>query len=122
MTQGWSSLSKNNEQTSLHSRIGLRAMMALRSKFGVIAPQMSFDWKHEYENDQRDIQVSFVGDSRAKRFTYQTEAPDRDWGEINARVALLLPSGFQVFGNYRRLVGHEFFDGHAISIGMRVQL
>ncbi|MDH5669093.1 MAG: autotransporter outer membrane beta-barrel domain-containing protein, partial [Nitrospira sp.] len=82
-------------------------------------PHASVDWKHELSNDQRNVQVSFVGDMRAKRFTYQTESPDRDWFEINAGVSAALPHGLQSYVNYRVLVGHSFFDSHAGMIGLR---
>ena len=106
--------------TSLQTRIGAQASVALRTGFGVIVPQASFDWRYEFENDQRDVEVSFVGDTQeAKRFTYETQPPDRIWFEINAGVVAVLGNQVQVFGNYRTIVGHSFFDSHAGTIGLR---
>ena len=110
----------DDEQTSLQSSVGAQASVALRSGSWAVMPQTSFIWKHEFEDDQRDVEVSFVGDTRAKRFTYQTEKPDRNWGEINVGVIAVSPGGLQVFGNYRTLTEHSFFDSDAVTIGLRV--
>ena len=83
-------------------------------------PQASLTWKHEFENDPRDIAVSFVGDTRGTRFSYQTEAPDRDWGEINVGVGAVSPRGIQLFGNFRTLAGSKYFDSRAVTIGLRL--
>lgn len=109
----------DDDQTLLQTRAGVRARISFRTDFGVIVPQASFDWKHEFANDQRTVEVSFVDDTRAQRFTYETGKPDRDWFEINAGVAAALANGVRLFGNYRTMVGHSFFNRHAGTIGLR---
>ncbi len=111
-----------DDVTSMQSTVGIQGSMAIGTGFGVLLPQLSLDWKHEFDNDQRDVQVSFVGDTRAKRFVYETEDPDRDFFELNAAVIFVLPRGVHAFANYRTLLGHKFFDSHAISLGLRVDL
>ncbi len=110
----------DDEETSLQSSVGVQASVTLRSGAWVVVPQASLIWKHESDQDQRDVEVSFVGDLRATRFTYQTEEPDRDSGEINVGVIAVSPNGLQVFGNYRKLTGHQFFDSYAVMMGLRV--
>lgn len=109
----------DDDQTLLQSRVGVQAAVAFRAGFGEIVPQASVDWRHEFENDQRSVNVSFVGDTGSKRFSYETEKPDRDWFEINAGVVAVLDNKLQVFGNYRTIVGHSFFDSNAGTIGLR---
>ena len=109
-----------DDQTSFQSRLGVQGSVAFRTGFGVVVPQASVDWMHEFEKDQRRVQVSFVDDTRAQRFTYQTEPPDRDWFEINTGAVAVLGDRLQGFINYRTMVGHDFFDSHAGTIGLRV--
>jgi outer membrane autotransporter protein len=109
----------DDDQTLLQTSVGVQALISFSTDFGVVVPHASFDWKHEFDNDQRTVEVSFVDDTRAKRFTYETENPDRDWFEINAGVVTALPNGLQLFGNYRTIVGHSFFDSHTGTIGLR---
>ena len=110
----------DDRQTSMQSGLGLKASILLRPASWSIVPQVSATWKHEFENGQRDIAVSFVGDLRGKRFTYQTEVPDRDWGEVNIGVSAISPRGLQLFGNFRTLVGSKYFDSRAVSVGLRL--
>lgn len=112
----------DDSETSLQSTLGMQGAVALSTSLGVIIPQASVDWIHEFRDDQRNVQVSFVDDLRSKRFTYQTEKPDRDFFEINAGVVVVLPYGIQAFGNYNTLVGHRYFDTHTGTLGLRVDL
>jgi uncharacterized protein YhjY with autotransporter beta-barrel domain len=78
----------NDHRTSLQSSVGAFASYAISTGFGVIVPQAGVSWIHEFENAQRDIGFSFVGDIRGKTFTFQNERPDQDFLEINAGTSL----------------------------------
>jgi len=114
----------DNDATSLQSSVGLGGSFATSTDFGVVTMQGGLDWKHEFDQDQRNIEVSFVDDLREnpKRFTYETEEPDRDFFELNAGVSVVLPNGMQGFVNFRTLLGHSYFDSYAGTIGMRIKL
>ena len=49
-------------QTSLTSRLGAFASMAISAGFGVFVPQVSFEWVHEFLDSQRAIYFHFVED------------------------------------------------------------
>jgi len=112
----------DNHVTSLQSSVGLGGSFATSTGFGVLTMQGALDWKHEFDQDQRNIEVSFVDDLRAKRFTYQTEKPDRDFFELNAGVSVVLPNGMQGFANFRTLLGHSYFDDYVGTVGLRISL
>ena len=109
-----------NNLSSLQSSVGLQGLVALRSGSWVFVPQASISWKHEFENDQQNLQASFVGDMRAQRFTYQTSVPDRDWGEINTGIVVVFPNRIQAVGNYRAIAGNSNYRSQAVTIGIRV--
>jgi len=109
-----------DDQTSLQSTVGVQGSAAISFRYGLLIPQASLAWKHEFANDQRDVKVSFVGDTRAKQFTYQTENPERNFWELNAGLAFVLPHDVHVFGNYRTLLDHSFYHSHAGTLGVRV--
>ena len=111
-----------DEIISMQTAIGVQATAAISTRFGVISPQVSLSWKQEFANDQRDVRVSFVDDTRSKIFNYETEPPDRHFFEVGAGVAATLPRGFTVFVNYRTLLNHSFYDSHAGTIGLRLEL
>lgn len=110
----------DDHETLLQSTVGVHALTVFRNDHGVFLPRIGLDWKHEFKNDQRDVEVSFVGDRRSKLFVYETEPPDRDFFEVNIGIAAALSNGIQPYLNYQGLFGHRFFDGHAVSVGLRV--
>ncbi len=105
--------------TSSLSTLGLQGSIAIGTRYGVLVPQASFDWKHQFDLDQQDLKVSFVDDTRSKKFEYQNEEPDRNYYEINAGLVFVFPNGFQAFGNYRTIAKHSRFDSDAFTLGLR---
>jgi outer membrane autotransporter protein len=105
--------------TSSLSTLGLQGSIAIGTRYGVLVPQASVDWKHQFDLDQQDLKVSFVDDTRSKKFEYQNEDPDRDYYEINAGLVFVMPNDFQVFGNYRTITSHSRFDSDAFTLGLR---
>jgi outer membrane autotransporter protein len=106
--------------TSFQSKVGLQATVTLNTPSWVIQPVASVSWIHEFENDQRTIEVSFVDDTRAQRFSYLTDSPDRDWGALNLGVVGTLNKRMQAFVNYRAIFGNSMYDNQAVMVGMRV--
>ena len=109
---------------SLQGTVGVQASMAISTGFGVLVPQVNFDWVHEFEDDQRSIDVQFAGDLRAAptKFSFQEEAPDRDFFELGIGLVAVLPNGLQPFANFRTLLGHSDFDSFSGSLGLRVDM
>lgn len=110
-----------DDEIALQSTVGIQGSMSISTAMAVLVPQVSFDWKHEYKDHQRDLAVSFVGDTRDRQFFYNDEDPERNFYVVNAGISAVLPHGIQAFVNYRALVGHSFFEGHAGTIGMRIE-
>jgi outer membrane autotransporter protein len=105
--------------TSSLSTLGLQGSIAIGTRYGVLVPQASVDWKHQFDLDQQKLAVSFIDDRRSKKFKYENEDPDRDYYEINAGLVFVMPNDFQVFGNYRTLAEHSRFDSDAFTLGLR---
>jgi len=112
----------DDDQTSLQTVLGVQGTTAISTRYGVVSPQVNFAWRHELENNQRDVQVSFVHDTLAKRFTFQTDHPDRDFFELTVGAVVVLPQGIQAFVSYRTLLGNSIFNSNAVTIGLRIDL
>ena len=69
-------------QTSVQSSLGIAATVAIAIPNGVLLPQASVAWVHEYANDARNIDARFVDASPSPEFTFQRERPARDWANI----------------------------------------
>lgn len=109
-----------DQRTSLQSSFGLYLSRAFSTSFGVILPQTTVNWIHEFANNQRNITFSFVGDTRGKSLSFQNERPDRDFLEISAGTLVSLPHGIQAYVNYKGIAGHSYFDGHGVNAGFRL--
>lgn len=110
-----------NNRTSLKSRLGVFASIAFSTDIGVIVPQFSGFWVHEYLDDQRNIDARFAQDNRPNpaEFKFKRENPERDWGELSVGVATLLPNGWQPFANVSAYVGNDRYDSYAGTLGLR---
>ncbi len=110
------------DETSFQSRLGVEGSMVMSTGFGVLIPQVNVDWVHEFADNQRSETFSFVDDSASVAFHYEDEAPDRNFAEVSVGVSAVLPNGVITFARFRTILGHEFLDSYAGSLGIRVEL
>lgn len=109
-----------DDVASLQSSLGLWGSVPSNTRFGVMTTQAGIAWKHEFDQDQRNVEVSFVDDSNSIRFSYETEEPDRDFFEFSLGFSFIMPDDMHMFFNYRTLIGHDFIDNHVGSFGLRM--
>jgi uncharacterized protein YhjY with autotransporter beta-barrel domain len=109
----------NDEETSSQLSAGLVGSVAVSTNFGVVVIEQSLLYRYETDQDQRDVAVSFVEDTRARRFSYQTEVPDRDFLEFSVGATFVLKNGVQVLTEYRAIGSHAYLDSSAIAVGFR---
>jgi outer membrane autotransporter protein len=107
-------------QTSLTSKLGVFASFAQSMGWGVLVPQATFDWRHEFEDDQRVIYFHFVQDSFKTRFRFQTDTPDRDYFNAGLGVVALLPNGLAPFLNVREFFGYRKQSSTTVTAGLRL--
>ncbi len=107
---------------SLQSILGLQAQAAFSTAMGVLVPQVNWDYIHEYANSQRFVHVQFVQDLRATptQFTFQNDAPARNYFLLGTGLLAVLPNGWQPFVNFRAMVGNSQFTNYVGFVGLRV--
>jgi len=109
----------DDAETSTQWWGGFTGSVALGTGFGVVLIEQSLLYRHESDQDQRFVQVSYVEDTRARRFTYQTEVPDRDFLDLAVGATLVLQGGLQVMVDYRSISSHDYLDTDAFAVGFR---
>ncbi len=109
--------------TSLQTAVGVQASAAFSSGFGVIVPQVTADWTHEFQNNQRQMSAQFAQDGRSVPTTFQflSDKPDRDFFHVGAGIAMILPNGIQPFINFEALIGNSLFNNYVGTIGIRLE-
>lgn len=113
----------SQNQTSIQSTLGLAASSVHRFTSGVLVPQLSASWVHEYSNNSRTVNAQFVQaivTPSTDGFSFQTENPARNWAVINLGVSFLMQQGVQVFANLSTVQGNRNFESYGGNLGVRV--
>lgn len=105
---------------SFTSVVGISAVYAISTGFGVVSPSVRVEWEHEFSNDSRVIAAQFASDP-GSFMNLPTSAPDRDFFNLGVGVSSTLPRGITAFADFEILLGHEDLDNHTITVGARIE-
>lgn len=106
---------------SLQSSAGAQISYALSESFGVITPQASFSYNHEFLNDSRNITAKYSADPNGFTLNAITSNPDRNYFIFTTGVSSVLQGGVQMFFNYQTLLGYDRVTSHGFTGGMRLE-
>lgn len=109
----------DDEETSSQFYGGIAGTAAISTKIGAVVLDQSVLYRYETDQDQRSVEISFVEDTRSRRFTYQTEVPDRDFLEFTVGATLILQNGLQLMFDYRGIGSHRYLSTNGFSLGFR---
>jgi outer membrane autotransporter protein len=76
----------SQEVESLTTLLGGQAAYVVSTSYGVITPQVRFEWAHEFKHDTRNIPARFLNDPTSGRFEISTDDPDRDYFNLGLGV------------------------------------
>lgn len=110
----------NQNISSLTTNVGVFASMAINTQWGVLVPQGTFEYLHEFLNDQRSVGFKFVDTLSQPRFLFQTDTPDRDFFNVGIGAVFVLPSGMSTFVNVRQLLGYDTRRATNVTVGLRM--
>ena len=120
VAQGLELVYDDVHEQSLTSKVGLFASMAHGTGWGVLVPQATIEWRHEFLNDQRAMYFSFKEDLLGQRFRYQNDRPDRDYFNASLGLVAILPNGLAPFVNVRQFFGYKAQWSTTATAGLRV--
>jgi len=106
--------------SSLTTTAGLFASIAINTKWGVLVPQATAEYVHEFLNDQRSVRFQFVDTINRLRFLFQTDEPDRNFFNLGIGAVFVLPGGMSTFVNVRELVGYSTRRATNVTAGLRL--
>jgi len=105
---------------SLTSTVGAFLSYAFSTSVGIFVPQITAEWVHEFYDNQRVIYFRFREDLGQTKLRFQTDPPDRNYGNVGTGVVLVLPKGMQVFLSFRALVGYSDRQAYTANGGFRI--
>ncbi len=106
---------------SLQTALGGRVVYAINTGFGVIAPQGSLEWRHEFLNDSRSVTAKYAVDPFNTFFVIPTEDPDRDYVALSVGLSAVFSKGISAFVNYETALGLRDVTNHAFVAGVRFE-
>lgn len=109
----------DKSRTSVTTALGASASYPLSFDFGVVAPQLRLEWEHEYERDAEVLYSSYPLDLGGNTFANRSDSPDRDYMNLGAGVAVVLPGGWMPYVDYQTLLFYRDWERHQLTGGIR---
>jgi outer membrane autotransporter protein len=106
-------------EDSLTTTAGVQGSIAISTSFGVVVPQASAEYVHEFLNDRRTIDAVA---SDGSLVSFVTDPPDRNYFNVGASVVFVLPDGIAPFLNYSAQVANRFEELHTVTAGLRLEM
>jgi uncharacterized protein YhjY with autotransporter beta-barrel domain len=114
---------RDQTEDSLTTSVGAQASYAFSTDFGVIVPQVSAAYVHEFLNDQHSVHAQPANNPNPlANVTYQTEEPDRNYARFGAGFVFVLPDGYSPFINYQAEVFNSNETTQTATVGLRIEL
>jgi uncharacterized protein YhjY with autotransporter beta-barrel domain len=103
-------------------RLDARFGRTVSASWGVWQPSMRIGWRREMGNPRRAVTVQLADDALDNLITFDTEDPDRGWGEFALGSVFTLRRGHSGFLEYRQRFAHDFLQERVFAIGWRMEL
>ncbi len=115
--------------TSVDSRSLTSELAVLGSRFsyttsfdwGVLVPNATLEWNHEFKNDPQAIVTRFLADPTQTPIVVVNDAPDQDFFNVGIGLNAVLPQGRSGFVTWEHLVGFSGVHENRFSLGIRVE-
>ena len=104
---------------SATTSVGMQGSAAFSTNFGVLVPQVSVAYFHEFANGQQTLTGHLVQDLNATTLRFQNDSPDRNYVGIGAGVVAVLPNGVSAFANYNGTFANSLITTHTFTVGLR---
>lgn len=106
------------DATSVQTSLGAAAEYPISTSFGVVIPQLTAAWVHEFGNDQQTITARFMEAPGSPPFTFQTQEPARDWAVISLGASLAMANGLQPYVKFTTIQGNENYESYGGTVGL----
>ncbi|MBL4608680.1 MAG: autotransporter outer membrane beta-barrel domain-containing protein [Pseudomonadales bacterium] len=103
--------------TAMNNGIELRKPM--NQTWGVVIPQISIHWTHQFADQSREIKAAFIHDPQANLIAYSTKDSDSDYFTTQLGAVFVVPNGINAFAQLSSILGFEHYDNTSLSIGLR---
>jgi uncharacterized protein YhjY with autotransporter beta-barrel domain len=89
---------------------------------GVFQPSLRLGWRQEFGNPRRPVTLRLGDDPGRTGINFETEDPDRGWGEVALGGVMTFTGGHSGFFELRQRVAHSFLDERMLAVGWRIEM
>ena len=118
---GWGVEIDNQDFKSFTLGLGGQINYAVSQSWGVLLPYGSFEWVHEFDDQNEIVSGRFLGDPSGTTFRLPTDAVDQNYFNLGVGVSALFSRGNAAFLNYQTVLGYDDLDHHSINAGVRFE-
>jgi len=113
-------LADNDQRVeSLQTALGAQVSYAVSTPLAVLVPQLLFEWVHEYLNDRRTVNASYVNDPQHISIPFTTDDPERDFFNLGVALSSVFRGSKSAFLYYQTVLGLQDVTKHDIVLGVR---
>jgi len=105
---------------SFTGTLGAQASYAISADFGVVVPQISAQYVHEFLDGQNNQVI--LGCCGPGVVTFAGDNPDHNYANVGAGVVFVLPNGVSPFLNFQAELGNSLEQTETVSAGVRVEM
>ncbi|MDR3388892.1 MAG: autotransporter domain-containing protein [Rudaea sp.] len=107
--------------TSELAVLGGRFSYTTSFDWGVLVPNATLEWNHEFKNDPQSIVTRFLADPTQTPIVVTDTAPDQNYFNVGIGLNAVLPQGRSGFITWEHLVGFAGAHENRFSLGIRVE-
>ncbi|AEB08120.1 autotransporter outer membrane beta-barrel domain-containing protein [Desulfobacca acetoxidans] len=104
---------------SLQTGVGLKVAAPVKRAAFTLVPQVYASYQHEFANGSRGLNASLS--QAGTTFAFRTDAAQRDFAVVGAKVDLVTRKNVQIGVNYNAEVGRGNSTAHSVYAGVRWQ-
>ncbi len=112
------------ESRSLTSELGViggRVSYTTSYDWGVLIPNATLEWNHEFRNDPQTIVTRFIADPTQTPIVITDQAPDQSYFNVGLGLNAVFPKGRSAFVTWEHLVGFSGVHENRFSLGIRIE-
>lgn len=108
------------ELESLLGEAGLDWGRAFSTRSGLVIPQLTATWSHEFEDDPRAVTARFLADTSGAFFQVLTDEPDADWLTLSGALRFQFLWG-SLFFSYDHELLRDDLEIRTANAGLRFE-
>ena len=113
---------RKQEVKSFTSALGAQAAYNWSINWGVLRPEILFEWIHEFEDNPDTVTASFVSSQGLPgdpTFSVNPPSIDANFFNLGGGLYAIFPHGFSIFVYYERTLAYNDMNANYITGGLR---